>query len=240
MAKRFDDIELMLDGNGGSGGSDYGIVIGGGNSFAMSNPSAPSQLVGENKPTTKFDISVLSGLSPKQKYRGNLVKDIQEVYQTYITGSPVGRGGTYALDNIRRFGVTLTEGARRYLSGIGLPIIPEVVTNTGNGTGGGTGGGGDTTEQIKKVQDTLQKQIEDLKKNFDSNDTVKVLSDTIKQLFGNAVYNPPLQSQATGYTPVTTSQPLGGAVSGGSNITTFIILGVIGIIAYFVYKRFAS
>lgn len=220
------------------GGSYYPLPyvdtpVGGGNSFAMTNSAAPSQLVGENVPTQRFDLSVISGLSAKQKYRGNLVRDIQEAYQTYITGSPVGRGGKYAVDAAARYGTTITEAARGYLATI-LPALVEAPVTT---TGGGTGGGG--IDQVKKLQDTLQKQIDDLKKG--TNDTVKVLSDSIKDLFGNAVALQPLQSQATGYTPVTATSPIGGAVTGGgSSIGTFIILGVVGVIAYFVYKRFAS
>lgn len=223
------DIEVM---NGGGGG-------GGGNSFALTNAAAPSQLVGENVPTQKFDISVLSGLKPSDKYLGkNRVSDIQEAYQTYITGSPIGKGGQYAVDAARKYGTTITEAARGYLVGVGLPTLANLLP----------GGGSNTTtpdDTVKKLQDTndsLQKQIDELKKSFDANDTVKVLSDSIKSLFGNAVALSPLQSQATGYTPVTASSPLatGETGGGGSSIGLLVILGVVGVIGYFLYKRYAS
>src|SRR5215813_676547 len=226
------DIEMTN--GGGGGGSD---VIAGGNSFVMTNTAQPSQLVGENVPTQQFDLSVISGLTANQKYRGNLVQDIQEAYQTYITGSPVGRGGKYALDAARRYGTTLTEAARGYLNAI-LPTLTNAPTIT---TGGGTTGGGiDLTQQVKD----LQKQLTDIQNSVKSNDTIKILSDSIKDLFGNAVALQPLQSQATGYTPVTATSPLsfgqGEGGGGGSKISTFIILGIVGVVAYFLYKRFAS
>ncbi len=223
------DIEMV---NGG------GAVIGGGNSFAMTNTAQPSQLVGENIPTQKFDIGALSGLRPGDKYLGkNRVSDIQEAYQTYITGAPVGRGGQYAIDAARKYGTTITEAARGYLVGAGLPTLANLLPDTGGNTGNGT----DTTKQIKDLQEVIQKQIDDLKKGFNSNDTVKILSDQLSALFGNAVALQPLQSQATGYTPVTASSPLGSEVIGGGNsIGLIVILGVVGIAAYFLYKRFAS
>jgi hypothetical protein len=65
----------------------------------------------------------------------------------------------------------------------------------------------------------------------------EVLADILPGLFGNAVYNPPLQSQAYGYTPTTTETPL---TQGGGSIGIIVILGVVGVIGYFLYKRFAK
>ena len=57
----------------------------------------------------------------------------------------------------------------------------------------------------------------------------ETLADVFSKAFGNAQYNPPLQNQAYGYTPVS---------SGGSGIGTFLLIGGLGVGAYFLYKRF--
>lgn len=214
------DIEMT---NGGGGSN----VISGGNSFVTANAPTPSQLVGENVPTQKFDLSVISGLSAKQKYRGNLVRDIQEAYQTYITGSPVGRGGKYAVDAARRYGTTITEAARGYLATI-LPTLTEASVNTSGGTT-------TTNDTIKQLQD----QIKQLQDSITSGNTIQTLADSITKLFGNAVALQPLQSQATGYTPVTAQTPFG-TDTGGSSIGLYLIIGAVAVVGYFLYKRFAS
>lgn len=175
-----------------------------------------------NPPIQNFDISVLSGLKPSDKYLGrNTVSDIQSSYQTYLTGMPVGRGGQYALDAARKYGVSLVEAARGYLVGAGLTTIPSVTQTSDSGTTTGTGSGtGTTTTETKSP--------------------FQVLADILPSLFGNAVYNPPLQSQVYGYTPQSTQQPLTQATGGGLSIGLLIIVGVIGVIGYFVYKRFAK
>src|SRR6266498_3893635 len=100
-------------------------------------------------------IGALSGLRPGDKYLGkNRVSDIQEAYQTYITGAPVGRGGQYAIDAARKYGTTITEAARGYLVGAGLPTLANLLPDTGGNTGNGT----DTTKQIKDLQEVIQKQ----------------------------------------------------------------------------------
>jgi len=171
-------------------------------------------------PTPLFDISVLSGLRDSDKYLSkNRVSDIKEAYQTYLTGNPIGRGGQYAVDAARRYGTDIREAARGYLVTAGLPTLANIVSPTTV-----MSDPVDTT----KPPDTIVKE----KNPFE------VLADILPGLFGNAVYNPPLQSQAYGYTPTTTETPL--TQSGGSSIGTFIILGIVGVIGYFLYKRFAK
>lgn len=255
---------MMIDGIEVDGGGFGNLSNGGGGGSFIVSSAPPAALIGSNTPTTQYDLSVLAGLRPQDKYLGrNRVSDITEAYQTYISGSPVGRGGQYAVDAARKYGTTLTEAARGYLEAVGLPIL-QAITGGGNGGGGtgngggGTGGGGTDTntqkiiddlnkrldEQKKTFEDAqekLKKQLEDVGKNLTDNNVVKILSDQLSTLFGNAVYNSPLQSQATGYTPVTTSSPIGGAITGGgggSSIGLYLIIGVVGVIGYFVYKRF--
>lgn len=201
--------------NGGGGG-------GGG--------SASPTLIGGNSPTQRFDIAALSGLRPSDKYLGkNRVSDIVEAYETYISGTAVGRGGQYAVDAARKYGVTLTEAARGYLSTVGLPTLADILPG-GGGTGTG-GGGGDTND--------FQKQLDDLKKQVTENGRgpVELLLDAIPGLFGQSVQNPPLQSQAYGYTPV--SGDLGGSSSGGG-VGLWLLLGALAIGVYFVYKRYSG
>ena len=177
-----------------------------------------------NPPSQDFDLSVLSGLKPSDKYLGkNRVSDIQEAYQTYITGSVVGRGGKYAADAAKKYGVSLIEAARGYLQGVGLPILtPAISTITPTPTA--------TTPNTPSTPTTSPTQ----KTPFE------ILADILPSLFGNAVYNPPLQSQAYGYTPTTTEQPLSTSSGGSSGIGLLIILGVVGVIGYFLYKRFVN
>jgi hypothetical protein len=54
----------------------------------------------------------------------------------------------------------------------------------------------------------------------------EVLADSLMRSFGGSVYNPPLQQQSYGY----------GSTS-GINFTLLIIIGVIGVGAYFYFNR---
>src|SRR5262245_21055461 len=163
--------------------------IGGGNMTVTTN--APTTGGTEN-----FDLSVLQGLRSGDKYLGrNTVSDIQSTYQTYITGSAIGRGGQYATDSARKYGVSIVEAARGYLIGAGIPLLPSVTTQT--------------QTQTQTTQD--QTQTTTTQKN-----PFEILADILPSLFGNAVYNPPLQSQAYGYTPTATEQPLTQGGGGGS------------------------
>lgn len=198
-----------LQNNNGNGG--IGLTLSG-----VSTPSLPVS----NPPQPLFDISVLSGLKPSDKYLGkNRVSDIQESYQTYLTGNPVGRGGQYAVDAAKKYGVSIVEAARGYLQGAGLPFISNATTQT------------TTTQETIKTDNTST--------TVQQKNPFEILADILPNLFGNAVYNPPLQSQAYGYSPTTTEQPLTSG-GGGINIGLIVILGIIGVVAYFVYKRFAS
>jgi hypothetical protein len=203
-------IEPLQNNNGSGGGGGVGLTLSG-----VSTPSLPVS----NPPQPLFDISVLSGLKPSDKYLGkNRVSDIQESYQTYLTGNPVGRGGQYAVDAAKKYGVSIVEAARGYLQGAGLPFISNATSQT-------------TTQETIKTDNTST--------TVQQKNPFEILADILPNLFGNAVYNPPLQSQAYGYSPTTTEQPL---TSGGSgiNIGLIVIIGIIGVIGYFVYKRFAN
>ena len=214
------------------GGGDSRLDFGGG---ASGGGGAPAALVGSNSPTQRFDISVLSGLKPSDKYLGkNRVSDIQEAYSTYLSGNPVGRGGQYAVDAARRYGTTITEAARGYLATVGLPTLADVVPDTGGGSGGS--GGGVTPDDLKKLQDDLNKRLDELKDTGKGN-PVELLLDAIPRLVGNAAARAPLQTQAYGYTPV--SGDFGGE-SSGSGLGMWLLLGAVGIAAYFIYKRYAS
>lgn len=204
-------VNDRTDLNVGGGGGGSGVIT------AMATPTTTTPTI----PTQQFDLSVLSGLKPSDKYLGkNKVSDIQEAYQTYITGNPIGRGGQYAVDSAKKYGVSIVEAARGYLQGVGLPIISPVTTQTTQTQDNTTTTTTDTTTQ---------------------NNPFQVLADVLPSLFGNAVYNPPLQSQAYGYTPTQTEQPLTQATSGGSSsVGLLIIVGVIGVVGYFVYKRFVK
>ena len=192
--------------------------------------SSPS-LIGENRPTQQFDISVLSNLRPSDKYLGrNRVSDIRETYETYLSGNPIGKGGQYAVDAARRYGTTITEAARGYLVNAGLPTLAEIISPIRE----------QTTTPIRELT-----PVDDRNFPLPTNQTTttdknpfELLIDAFTRSFGNAVYNPPLQSQSSGFTGASTDVPLSES-TGGSNIGTFIIIGVVGVIAYFLYKRFA-
>jgi hypothetical protein len=195
-------------------GSNNGTV--GGVGLTLSGVPTPAP----NNPSRQlFDISVLSGLKDSDKYLGkNRVSDIKESYQTYLTGSPVGRGGQYAVSDAKRFGVDIVEAARGYLATAGLPTLSNILpSNTANPN--------NPIETVNPVNPTNPKN------------PFELLADVLPGLFGNAVYNPPLQSQAYGYTPTDSQTPL---QSGGSSIGTFIIIGIVGVIGYFVYKRYVK
>jgi hypothetical protein len=201
-------MDARIDSNGNGGNF---TITGSGSGFTQSLPPI--------EPLQKFDISVLSGLRDSDKYLGkNRVSDIKEAYQSYISGNVIGRGGNYAYDTARRYGVSITEALRGYLATAGLPTLtesnPVTPVNPTNPTN-------------PVLPDTP------VKKNID-----ELLVDILPKLFGNAVYNPPLQSQAYGYSPTSQETPL--SQSGGSSIGTFIIIGIVGVIGYFVYKRYVK
>ena len=202
----------------------------GGVGLSLSGVPVASQPV-TTPPQDLFDISVLSGLRDSDKYQGkNRVSDIKEVYQTYLSGSSVGRGGTYAQDILRRYssGLTATYGeanlqtaAKNYLESIGFPKLSQVFNSAPNPV---------NTSNPVAGSDPVNTPV--------TRNPFEILADIIPSLFGNAVYNPPLQNQSSGFTGIEQGTPL--AESTGGNIGTFIVIGVIGVIAYFLYKRFAG
>ena len=184
--------------------------------------TATASTVTPSQPQQLFDLSVLQGLSGNQKYLGkNTVSDIQSTYQTYLTGVATGKGGQYATDSAKKYGVSIVEAARGYLVGAGIPLLsaPTPATTTTQ----------DITDTTQDTTDTTKKPDDKVQEN-----PFKILAEAFASSFGNAVYNPPLQTQSTGYTPISQETP------SGSNIGLFIILGVVGVIAYFLYKKFAS
>lgn len=188
---------------------------GGGVGLTLTGVSTPSQPV-SNPPQELFDISVLSGLKPSDKYLGrNTASDIQEVYQSYLTNNPIGRGGKYITDAARKYSVSFTEAARGYLLGAGLNIIPGATTNQTTDTNTNT-----NTNIVQK-------------------NPLEILTDAFSKAFGNAVYNPPLQQQSYGYTPQDISTPIAQSGSSGG-IGLYVILAIVGIVGYFLYKRFVS
>lgn len=209
---------LLVDGVEFGGGtraeSSIGFV-GGGSGFVSSNTPQSAT------PLQNFDLSVLGGLRDSDKLRGqNRVSDIKEAYQTYISGNPIGRGGQYAVDAARRYGTDIREAARGYLVTVGLPTLANIVAPPEKK---------DTTPvDTTKPSDPIVKE----KNPFE------LLADILPNLFGNAVYNPPLQSQAYGYSPTASEQPLTSGSSGG--IGTIVILAALGIGGYFLYKKFKS
>jgi len=226
-------FEYLVD--GGGGGDGFPLALNGGGASGAIAP-APAALVGANVPTQRFDIGVVAGLRPQDKYLGrNLVSDIQSSYETYITGSPVGRGGRYAVDAARRYGTTLTEAARGYLVAAGIPTLADILPDTSGGTSAG-GGGGDTGGG----GDYFPLPVPGGSSATGATDTTpfRILADELRALFGNAVYNPPLQSQATGYTPFEVSAAPGATgPQGGVSLAPFLLLGGVAIAGYFIYKK---
>lgn len=237
-----------LNGSSMNSRLDYG----GGSGISVAGVSTPAPLVGSNTPTQRFDISVLSGLRPSDKYLGkNRVSDIQEAYDTYLTGAPVGRGGQYAVDAARRYGTTITEAARGYLATVGLPTLADIIAPPptppappdipGPKEEDFFGLPVGPFEPVNPVSQSPNPVTSEKKS------PVELLIDALPRLFGNATVSAPLQSQAYGYTPVSGdfSAGSGGTLSGssapsGSGIGMWLLLGAAAIAAYFIYKRYAS
>lgn len=212
----FDPGRLSFGGGGGIGISNAGVA------------STPP-LVGSNSPTQQFDISVLSGKRDSDRYGRNLVGDIRSSYETYISGTPIGKGGQFAVDAARRYGTTITEAARGYLVAAGLPTLAQIISPTPTPM--------PIVTPDPKDQDFFPLPVKDQVAESTKN-PFELLIDAFQRSFGNAVYNPPLQSQSSGFTGVDQGVPLAEGI--GGNIGTYVVIGVIGIIAYFLYKRFAG
>ena len=190
--------------------------------FGLSNPSSSLP----NPLNFDFDISQIKQAAAKGK---GSEADIRSAYELFSTGQTSGKAYGYATDIQRRFtpGLISTYGssdirtaAANYLDSVGLARLAQVVSPT-------------PTPVDTKPKETTPVDTTLLPKN-----PIELLIDAFQRSFGNAVYNPPLQSQSSGFTGVEQGTPL--AESTGSNIGTFVVIGVIGVIAYFLYKRFAG
>ncbi|HEY7161645.1 MAG TPA: hypothetical protein VH815_10320 [Acidobacteriota bacterium] len=190
-------------------------------------------------PTFNYDLSQIGAATAK----GNKASDVQSAYQTFITGIPTGKGGQYAVSAQQKYGyASIQDAAAAYLDAAGLPRVAQVVSSAPTSTPVS-----DTlTDTVKNLQDTvtsLQQSLTTQQTSATSNtNPFQQLIDVLPQLFGNAVYNPPLQTQATGYTPVDTSNYPGvvtsSPTSSGSSIGTYIIIGVVAFVAYYLYKQY--
>lgn len=169
----------------------------------------------------QFDLSpqaIQSAVS-----RGNVLSDIQSAYQTFLTGSPTGRGGRYAVSAQKQYGYSsIQEAAAAYLQAAGLRFVdsPQATLEIR------------TPAPVPKTVEAVTETVKETVKT-----PFEILADVFGRAFGQAVYNPPLQSQAYGYTPERVSSPV--KAGGGVNIGLIIILAVIAIIGYFLFKRFA-
>lgn len=179
-----------------------------------------------------FDISQIGSAAAKGK---GSASDIKSAYELFSTGQTKGRAYGYATDIQRRYtpGLIATYGssdirtaAANYLDSVGLPRLAQIVTPTPT-----------PIDDSNQPFFPLPVKPDDTVKTPDN--PFELLIDAFTRAFGNAVYNPPLQSQLSGFTGQSTDVPLSEA-AGGSNIGTFIIIGVVGVIAYFLYKRFAG
>ena len=212
---------MTIDALGNNGDGNNLSITSSGSGFSSVAP--PSNL------NFDFDISQIKQAAAKGK---GSESDIRSAYELFSTGQTSGRAYGYATDIQRRFtpGLLSTYGsadirtaAANYLDSVGLARLAQVVSPTTV----------ETKPKDPTPVDTTPKETTPIPRN-----PFEILADIIPNLFGNAVYNPPLQSQASGFTGVEQGTPL--AESTSSNIGTYLVIGVIGIIAYFLYKRFAS
>jgi hypothetical protein len=171
-----------------------------------------------------FDLSPIAGLSPNAKFQGNKVSDITSAYQSYLTNTAVGKGGQYAQDVVRKYGAAdIRAGAASYLQAAGLSFLADIVQPSSATTS-------TTTSTTTTPTDTTTPVVSVPENPF------QLLLDALPNLFGQQVYNPPLQSQTYGYTP---QQTIDSGGSGGISIMPILILLGIGVIGYFLYKKYA-
>lgn len=234
-------VMAIENGGGGSGGSNF---LSNGNS-GLSNVSSTVAVTNVSKPAFDFDISQINTAAAKGK---GSVADIKSAYELFSTGQTSGRAYGYAIDIQRRFspGLIATYGAAdirtaaaNYLDSVGLPRLAQIVSPVTKITE-------TTTTPFKEIDNSDQtffplpvNETKTTSTTVMERNPFEILADIIPDLFGNAVYNPPLQQQASGFTGIEQGTPLAEA-TGGSNIGTFIIIGIVGIIGYFLYKRFVS
>lgn len=213
------------------------------------NPTQPTPALMATGTPLNFDLSVISGLSPNAKYNNNRVSDITSAYQTYTTGSPVGRGGQYAVSAQQKYGyASIADAAAGYLQAAGIPILQNALIST-TPQSGYTGSQTEPTPVPTVTTPDTSANASDLNSVIGSQ--FQNLADAFKNAFGTAVYEPPLQSQYYSGTPATTNVPdtssLAGYTSlppgatpatGGLGIGTLLILGAIAIGAYFLWRHY--
>lgn len=182
-----------------------------------------------------FDVTKIKALAAQGK---NSEADIRSAYELFSTGQTSGRAYGYATDIQRRFtpGLISTYGssdirtaAANYLDSVGLARLAQVVSPIPTPTPVNP----DNNGEFFPLPVTPVNTATPVKNPFE------LLIDALPKLFGNAVYNPPLQQQSSGFTGVDQGVPLAEA-TGGSNIGTYIILAIVAIVGYFLYKRFAG
>lgn len=228
-------MALMLESDGSllNGGNVSGN---GGGFFAL--PTVTRQTLPPFQ--GNFDISQAS--ISRAVSQGNTREDILSAYQAFTTGIlPRDRVGGYIQNDINRYGyASIRDAAAGYLQAAGLALL----------------------QPIQAVQETFASNDDIFGdffalpfEGFDPQNpltnpttttpdtTVKnpfeILADAFAKAFGVATPLQPLQSQAYGYTPVKTSVPTTTGITGkSSNIGTLVILGVVGVVAYFIYKRY--
>lgn len=201
-----------------------------------------------------FDLSVIQGLPSSSKFNGNTVSDITSAYQTYTTGTPIGRGGQYAQSAMQKYGyASIADAAAGYLQAAGIPILQNAVISA-TPQSGYTGSQSEPTPvptvTTPDTSTTSTGTIADL--NTLIGNQFQNLSDAFKNAFGTAVYEPPLQSQYYSGTPATMNIPdtssLAGYTSlppnatpstgGGIGIGTILIIGAIAFGAYYLWNHY--
>ena len=233
-ARRLQPIEPIdlppLHGIGGGSGLWSG---GGGQFLALSPQSNGGGAVSTPAPAAPpidfdFDLSQIG----RAISQGNTREDVLSAYEVFTTGSSRGRGLGYAQDVQRRFGApNLRLAAAAYLDAAGLPRLARIVSPDPSPVDEEPLGGGDFFE-LPVAPDPATPATP---ATVGPKGPVELLLDALPRLFGNAVVSPPLQSQATSYTPV--SGGIGGA-GVGSNIGVWLLLGGAAIAGYFIYKRY--
>jgi hypothetical protein len=173
----------------------------------------------------QFDLSPIVGLSDKSKYQGNTVSDIKSAYQTYISNTPIGKGGEYAVSAQQKYGfASVRDAAAAYLQRAGLDFVADIVQPNNPVTPVNPDGDG----PFYPLPPTPETTTPTPKNPFE------LLLDALPNLFGQQVYNPPLQSQTYGYTP---QQSLDSGQ--GFSIMPIVILLAIAAVGYFLYKKYA-
>jgi len=235
---------FLTNGNGGGSVSRLDFGGGGGSGISLAGVSTPAPAPAP-EPTQRFDISVLSGLRDSDKYLGkNRVSDIKEAYDTYLTGSPVGRGGQYAVDAARRYGTSIREAARGYLVTVGLPTLADIIAPP-------PAPPAPPAPPLKtfepKEEDFFELPFIPDKTTTGTTgtttakkDPIELLLDAIPRLFGNTTTSAPLQSQAYGYTPVSGDFGGGAPSSSGGGVVMWLLLAGVAIAGYFIYKRYSG